>query len=293
MGDTFTAGTEGYIGFQLSSGNYGWMRVVLDGSGSAFVKDWAYGTDGAIGAIATGNVLQSGSTVTLDSSAGSFTLGSALSGTQALVKTGSGTTTLDATSTNTGDTTVNSGILRINGDNSAATGNVTVASGATLGGSGIIGGATTIQSGGFLAAGNSPGILTFEGDLTLDAGSTTLMEIAGTVRGTEYDGIDVAGLLTYGGDLDITSDTVIAHGTYDLFGLITETDDFTSIILSGAAYTNNAFNRSGDIWTVTVGEDTYTFSQITGDLSVVPESGTYALIGGLLALSHVMVRRRG
>ena len=29
MGSTFTAGTEGYIGFQLSTGNYGWMRVVL------------------------------------------------------------------------------------------------------------------------------------------------------------------------------------------------------------------------------------------------------------------------
>ena len=81
MGDTFTAGAEGYIGFQLTSGNYGWMRVVFDGSGSALIKDWAYDTSGGSGFIATGNVLQSGSTVTVDSSSGSFTLGSALTGT--------------------------------------------------------------------------------------------------------------------------------------------------------------------------------------------------------------------
>ena len=156
LGDTFTAGQEGYIGFELTGGNYGWMRVVLDGSGSALVKDWAYDTSGSTGAIATGNVLQSGSTVTVDSSSGAFTLGSVVSGSNSLVKNGSGTTTLNATNTYTGTTTVSSGMLLVNGDNSAASGAVTVASGASLGGSGIIGGATTIQSGGFLAPGNSP-----------------------------------------------------------------------------------------------------------------------------------------
>jgi autotransporter-associated beta strand protein len=292
MDNTFTAATEGYIGFQLTSGNYGWMRVVLDGSGSAFVKDWAYDNSGGTGAIATGNVLQSGSTVTVDSSSGSFTLGSALTGTQSLVKDGSGTTTLNATNTYSGTTTVSSGMLLVNSDNSGATGDVTVESGATLGGSGIIGGATTIQLGGFLAAGNSPGILSFDGDLTLDAGSSTVMEISGTTRGFEYDGIDVGGQLTYGGALTLTSDTLIASGVYELFGLVTETGNFSSIILSGTAYTNNAFSQFGDVWTVTVGDETYTFSQLTGDLTVVPEPGTYALLGGLLALGSVMLRRR-
>lgn len=292
MGDTFTAGTEGYIGFQLTSGNYGWMRVVLDGSGGALVKDWAYDTDGGSGAIATGNVLQDGSTVTVDSSSGSFTLGSALTGSQSLVKNGSGTTTLDATSTNSGTTTVSSGMLLVNGDNSAATGAVTVASGGTIGGIGKIGGHTTIQSGGILAAGNSPGILTFKDALTLDAGSSTIMEIAGTARGTGYDGIDVDGLLSYGGTLTITSDTLIGHGIYDLFGVVTETGNFASMILSGAAYSADIFVRVGDIWTATIGEDTYSFSQLTGDLTVVPEPGMYALLAGMTALMHVMLRRR-
>jgi len=296
MGDTFTAGAEGYIGFQLTSGNYGWMRVVLDGSGSAFVKDWAYDTSGGSGFIATGNVLQSGSTVTVDSSSGSFTLGSALTGTQALVKTGSGTTTLDATSTNSGTTTVSSGMLLVNSDNSGATGDVTVASGATLGGSGIIGGDTTIQFGGFLAAGNSPGILSFEGDLTLEAGSATLMEITGSTRGTQYDGIDVTGLLTYGGDLTLTSNTLIGVGEYNLFDFTSESGDFSSITLSGTAYANNEFTQNGDVWDAIVDNQTYTYSQVTGNLVVataaVPEPETFALLGGLLALTYVLGRRR-
>lgn len=292
MGDTFTAGAEGTIGFQLNSGNYGWMRVVLDGSGSAFIKDWAYDDGGGSGAIATSNVLQSGSSVTVDSSFGSFTLGSALTGSQSLAKTGSGTTTLSADSTNSGTTTVSSGMLLVNSDNSAATGSVSVESGATLGGSGIIGGDTTIQLGGTLAAGNSPGILSFEGDLTLGTGSLTVIEILGTTRGSEYDAIDVDGLFTYGGALALTSDTLVAHGVYDLLGVVTENSNFASIILSGTAYTNNAFTQFGDVWTVTVGGDTYTFSQLTGDLSVVPEPVTYALIGGMFALVYVMLRRR-
>ena len=236
----------------------------------------------------------------MDSSSGAFTLGSVVSGSNSLVKNGSGTTTLNATNTYTGTTTVSSGMLLVNGDNSAASGAVTVASGASLGGSGIIGGATTIQSGGFLAPGNSPGILTFSSALTLATGSFTNMEIAGTTRGTGYDGIDVGGALTYGGALTLTSNTLIGVGTYNLFDFTgdnaSESGDFTSIILSGTAYASNAFIQNGDVWDAIVDNQTYTFSQVTGNLVVattaVPEPETFALLGGLLALMYELGRRR-
>jgi len=214
-------------------------------------------------------------------------------GNAGLTKAGAGTLVLEGTNTFIGPTTVNSGKLIVDGNSSGVAGNMTIASGATLGGSGMIGGATTIQSGATLAAGNSPGVLTFNDDLTLSAGSDTVMEIAGTTRDSQYDGIDVGGLLTYGGDLTITSDTEIADGTYDLFGINgTEGGDFATVALSGLAYSDDAFSLSSDIWTAIVGSKTYTFSQITGDLTVVPEAETFALLGGLLALGYVMVRRR-
>lgn len=211
-----------------------------------------------------------------------------------LTKTGGGTLVLSGTNTYKGATAVNEGTLKVNGDNSGATGSVTIASGAELIGSGTIGGATTIQAGAFLNPGNSPGMLTFEDDLTL-AGTTTMEFdlVGGSVRGTNYDGIDVGGLLTYGGALTLTSDVEIADGVYDLFAISGgETGDFASITLSGLAYSDDAFSLDSDVWTAIIGGKTYTFSQITGDLTVVPELETFALLGGLLALGYVMSRRR-
>ena len=136
-------------------------------------------------------------------------------------------------------------------------------------------------------------MLTFNDDLTLSAGSDTVMEITGTTRDSQYDGIDVGGLLTYGGALTITSTAEIADGTYDLFGINgTEGGDFATVVLSGLAYSDDVFSLSSDMWTAFVGSKTYSFSQITGDLTVVPEPETFALLGGLLALGYVMVRRR-
>lgn len=67
-----------------------------------------------------------------------------------LVKSGVGTWVLSGANTYTVTTTVSAGKLMINGNQTLATGNVSVASGATLAGSGTIGGNTTIAANGRL-----------------------------------------------------------------------------------------------------------------------------------------------
>jgi autotransporter-associated beta strand protein len=115
-----------------------------------------------------------------------------------MIKDGSGTWTFNGNNGYTGTTTVNAGTLLINGDQSAATGTVMVASGATLGGFGTVGGVITFQNGSFFAPGTSPGILTAANGLTLSTGSTFNWELVANTtaagdRGTAYDGVNVTG----------------------------------------------------------------------------------------------------
>ncbi len=100
-----------------------------------------------------------------------------------LIKTGAGTLTLSNTNTYFGSTTVNSGKLVINGQLLDTA--VTVSGGGTLGGDGKVP-ATTVQSGGVLSPGDSPGTLT-AGSLSLATGSTFNEELGGTTAGTQYD----------------------------------------------------------------------------------------------------------
>ena len=285
-GGLYSAGTNG-VSSNINIGAAGTLDVT--GAGSLGLNSDFDGT------ITNDGILNYNSSATQ-------TLTGIISGSGALTQSGAGTLTISGANTYTGATTVSAGILLINNTTGSGTGTaaVTVASGASLGGSGTISGATTIQSGGFLAPGNSPGILTFSGDLTLASGSFTNMEITGSTRGTDYDGIDVGGALTYGGGLTLTSNTLIGVGTYNLFDFTgdnaSESGDFSSITLSGTAYASNEFIQNGDVWDAIVDNQTYTYSQVTGNLVVattaVPEPETFALLGGLLALGTVMLRRR-
>jgi len=118
-------------------------------------------------------------------------------------KDGTGTWVLTGNSTYSGGTNVLGGTLLVNNSAGSGTGSgtVTVSSGSTLGGSGTIAGNTTIA--GIHSPGNSPGIQTFDADLTYEAGASVLWELVNNVahlgtRGTDFDGINVGGTLTFG-----------------------------------------------------------------------------------------------
>ena len=127
-----------------------------------------------------------------------------------LVKTGSGTQTLSGTNNYGGTTTVSGGTLLINGDQSAATGAVTVENTATLGGNGSIGGATTVAAGGTLA----PGAVGVVDLLDITDSATITGTLACDVSGATTDQITVAGDLTLSGPLSINQVAPATPGTY-------------------------------------------------------------------------------
>ncbi|QSI30579.1 autotransporter outer membrane beta-barrel domain-containing protein [Variovorax sp. RKNM96] len=142
-----------------------------------------------------------------------------------LVKQGTGTLMLDGFNTYTGLTSVQAGKLVVGGDSSTGarlSGAVDVASGATLGGRGRIGGDVALASGAHLAPGNSIGTLTIDGSLDLAKGSVLDFEFGApggsfSVPGAG-DSVAVGGNLTLSGaTLNVTDTGGMGAGLYRLF----------------------------------------------------------------------------
>ena len=208
-----------------------------------------------------------------------------------IIKSGAGTLTLSGTNTYTGATNVTAGILVVNG-NIASSSLTTVASGATIGGSGTVG-VLTVSSGGFINPGNSPGILN-TGNYT-QAGTYTA-EITGLTAGTEHDQIDVTGTVNItGGSLT----TAFSAGTYTandpIFILLNDgadaiTGEFVGLVNGATVTTYGGFD-----WIISYFANS-TDGSFTGgnDIALmaapIPEPNIAALIGGFGVM--LILRRR-
>ncbi|WP_336346780.1 autotransporter domain-containing protein [Pseudomonas monsensis] len=137
-----------------------------------------------------------------------------------LIKSGAGQLILTGNNTYRGPTTVNGGLLTVNG---ALTSAVTVNDNATLGGSGRIG-ALTANSGSRVAPGNSIGTLNVAGDVTFAPGSTYAVELSPT-----------------------SGDRIVAGGTATVSGATVSLSLENSPTLLSSAETQSLLGRQYDI----------------------------------------------
>ena len=177
-----------------------------------------------------------------------------ITGSGAVINGTSGDTVLTANNSYSGSTSVLRGQLYINGNQSSANGAVSVASAATLGGKGTVGGATTIASGGKHRFGTTPtvddvtpGTQTFVSSLTYEGGATAYWTLTdNTTDSTDYNRAVVGTTLT-------VDPTAVLNLSFDLTG---STVDWSNAFWSSEkldtagwlVYNANTLSVSGDIF---------------------------------------------
>jgi len=271
----------------LTMANGGTLSIVgaggiTEGSGN-FAVNFAGGTLKVTGSDLTTSVnatLVNSTTSTLDTNGFNATWSGNLSGGGNLTKISAGVLTLSGNNTYTGNTTISTGTLLVSNDGTVSatgTGAVSVATNASLTGSGQIGGNTTVN--GTLLPGTSGnvGLLSFAQKLTLGANATTLFQLGGTTRGTQYSAINIANNLIFGGALalNLLNNFLPALGTtFDLFQIGGSVSgafaNLTLPILNlDLGWDTSQLTTNGDLATTTI-----TFTQWTNTAGL---SGNHAL----------------
>lgn len=238
----------------------------------------------------------------------------------------SGTKTLDTGSSASGVTVFSQNVSGVSSPQLNVVGNgravfnfansiakVTVASGATVTGTGRIP-SLTVQSGGSITPGGasstSYGTLTTgtasasTGGFVVNGGTsaTVAVGISGTTRGTTYDSFLLNGSGNqYGGVLSISFDNATAYAPDTVFNLFQlphaiPSGNFNDVRVIGGSFDGVTF--SGPVngeWVSSANQtgQTLVFSQLTGNLIVVPEPSTVMIaLSGVALVGFGRWRRR-
>ena len=206
-------------------------------------------------------------------------LSGAISGTGGLVKSGGGVMTLSGTSIYNGATTVSGGELIVDGAADSST--VTVNSGATLSGSGSIGG-LIVNTGGTINPGNSPGTQTVEGNAVWNAGGNynwQIHDVAGTAgSSTGWD------LLSITGTLDLSALSVGSEFKINLWSLSQAAPDINGDAINfdpSQNYTWTIATAAGGITNYTGANQFFVNTGATngtGGFSNLLDNGTFSVV---------------
>lgn len=244
------------------------------------------------GASLSQSTLTNNGLITVNQS-GNTTLSTAITGSGAFQKLGSGILTASGNNTYTGATTVSAGGLKVTG--SIGGSGLSVAASAWLMGTGTIGAPVTVS--GTLTPGASPGVITL-GSLVLTPTSSTVIEIASAgTRGTDYDGVSIldAGGLTYGGTMSFVfgGSAIADNTTFNVFSFTGSSTGSLAAIESSGFYAGTWTPLGSGTYQLVKDAQTITFSQSSGDVIVVPEPTTITLAAvGLGAMAYALGRRR-
>jgi fibronectin-binding autotransporter adhesin len=182
-----------------------YTNVTFPSSGSILLNNDDQSTTGLT--ISSGGTLAGDLTIDTTqggtNAVGRVTLSGMFGGSGGLIKSGTGTSgvlVLEGSNTYTGTTSVTTGELYVNGDQSLATGPVVVSANATLGGSGTIGGLVSLASTATMSPGFGVGTLTLSAPLSLASGvnyNWQMMSGTGVAGATDaWDLLAVSGTLS-------------------------------------------------------------------------------------------------
>jgi len=263
------------------------------------------GNGGTNGTIGTGAIVNNSSLVFNRSDNYGGDLSRRISGSGSLTVMG-GSLILSASNSYSGLTKVGAGTLVVNGSIDGA---IHVDTAAALKGSGSIAGAATIE--GTHGPGNSPGIQSFGSSLSYKSTSTVLLEFtqnSTTGRGTSYDGINVAGDLSFdpGAVMSLTFNSAGSSVNWNdqLWNNYIKTSDGWLLYTVGGSITglNNltisgSFLDSNGLALSSAKPNSYfNLYQVGNNVYLnyaIPEPSTYALFGiGALVLVIAARRRR-
>ena len=297
--DTFSGGIKQLSGAASTFNNSG--SLIVSGGTSITVNGVAFNVNGGTVDIDAGGRLilfetggtstaarytvDSGSTLEIGDTPYTFDAQTTLTGAGALTVqdasvSSSGTVLLLGTSTLTGPTNLDYGTLEVDGSQAGSA----ITSGGIVTGTGTVG---AISSDNTLSPGDSPtvtGILTADGDVTLDSGSYFDLALNGPDAGTGYDQLDATGTVSLTG-CEISGTLGFTPSAGETFTIIQSTSPIVGTFSQMQSGNLKPIPQGGS---VLVGNTMFTIDYAGGpsgdDVVLTPEASTPVPVPTSLAM---------